>query len=173
MPFVNEVLTVVRQLESIKRKPKNDEITDKLLIGLHSLFSAVRTNFSLRTPKPSIKEITAALKEFEDNEIERLSQSSQRTTRSQSRSTHSSVKSKLSTPQNDENTTGNRCRGSGIEVELTQISRARKCAPSSSGTTLTEGAVLRLGKQRKMGDLDTMVRRWAESTCGRMSEAAL
>ena len=34
MPFVNEVLTVVRQLESIKRKPKNDEITDKLLIGL-------------------------------------------------------------------------------------------------------------------------------------------
>jgi hypothetical protein len=112
-------------------------------------------------------------RDHDDEDIERLSQSSQRTTRSQSRSTHSRVKSKLSTPQNDENTTGNRCRGSGIEVELTQISRARKCAPSSSGTTLTEGAVLRLGKRRKMGDLDTMVRHWAESTCGRMSEAAL
>jgi hypothetical protein len=73
MPFVNEVLTVVRQLESIKRKPKNDEITDKLLIGLHSLFAAVRTNLSLRTPEPSIKEITAALKEFEDNETLRPS----------------------------------------------------------------------------------------------------
>jgi hypothetical protein len=73
MPFVNEVLTVVRQLESIKRKPKNDEITDKLLIGLHSSFAAVRTNLSLRTPEPSIKDITAALKEFEDNETLRPS----------------------------------------------------------------------------------------------------
>jgi hypothetical protein len=73
MPFVNEVLAVVRQLESIKRKPQNDEITDKLLIGLHSSFAAVRTNLSLRTPEPSIKEITAALKEFEDNETLRPS----------------------------------------------------------------------------------------------------
>jgi hypothetical protein len=68
MPFVNDVLTVVRQLESIKRKPMKDEITDKLLIGLHSSFAVVRTNLSLRTPKPSINEISAALKEFEDNE---------------------------------------------------------------------------------------------------------
>jgi hypothetical protein len=30
MPFVNEVLTVVRQLKSIDRKPTKDEITDKL-----------------------------------------------------------------------------------------------------------------------------------------------
>jgi hypothetical protein len=41
---------------------------DKLLIGLHSLFAAVRTNLALHIPEPSIKEITAALKEFEDNE---------------------------------------------------------------------------------------------------------
>jgi hypothetical protein len=68
MPFVNDVLSVVRQLESIKRKPQTDEITDKLLIGLNSSFSAVRTNLSLRVPEPSVKEITAALKEFEDNE---------------------------------------------------------------------------------------------------------
>ena len=75
MPFVNDVLTVVRQLESIKRKPQTDEITDKLLIGLNSLFSAVRTNLSLRVSEPSIKEITAALKEFEENETLRPSSS--------------------------------------------------------------------------------------------------
>ena len=68
MSFVNEVLTVVRQLESIKRKPQKDETTDKLLIGLHSSFAAIHTNLALRMPEPSIKEITAALKEFEDNE---------------------------------------------------------------------------------------------------------
>ena len=68
MPFVNEVLTVVSQLESIKRKPQKDKIMDKLLISLHSSFAAVRTNLSLRTPEPSVKEITAALKEFKDNE---------------------------------------------------------------------------------------------------------
>ena len=73
MTFVNDVLTVVRQLESINRKPQKDEITDKLLIGLHSSFAAVRTNLSLRTPEPSVKEITAALKEFEDNETLRPS----------------------------------------------------------------------------------------------------
>jgi len=68
MPFVNEVLTVVRQLESINCKPTKDEITDKLLIGLHSSFAAVRNNLSLRKPKLSVKEITATLKEFKDNE---------------------------------------------------------------------------------------------------------
>src|ERR1700683_3107133 len=73
MPFVNEVLTVVRQLESIKRKLQLDEITDKLLIGLHSSFAAVQTNLSLCTPEPSIKEITTAIKEFEDNETLRPS----------------------------------------------------------------------------------------------------
>jgi len=39
------------------------------LIGLHSSFAAICTNLSLCTPEPSIKEITAALKEFEDNKI--------------------------------------------------------------------------------------------------------
>jgi hypothetical protein len=67
-PFVNEVLSVVCQLESIKCKPQKDEITDKLLIGLHSSFAAVHTNLALCIPEPSIKEIAAALKEFEDNE---------------------------------------------------------------------------------------------------------
>ncbi len=69
MPFVNNVLTVICQLESINCKPTKDEITDKLSIGLHSSFAAICTNLSFRTPEPSIKEITAALKEFEDNEI--------------------------------------------------------------------------------------------------------
>jgi hypothetical protein len=73
MPFVNDVLTVVCQLESIKRKPMKDEITDKLLIGLHSSFAVVRTNLSLCTPEPSINEISATLKEFEDNETLRPS----------------------------------------------------------------------------------------------------
>jgi len=68
IPFTNQVLTVVRQLESIKRKPQIDEITDKLLIGLDPSFTAVRTNLALHNPEPSIKEITAALKEFEENE---------------------------------------------------------------------------------------------------------
>src|SRR5882762_320406 len=73
MPFVNDVLSVVRQLKSIKRKPQNDEITDKLLIDLHSSFAAVRMNLSLCTPEPSIKEITATLKDFEDNKTLRPS----------------------------------------------------------------------------------------------------
>jgi len=68
IPFTNQVLAVVRQLESIKRKPQVDEITDKLLIGLDPSFAPVRTNLALRNPEPSIKEITAALKEFEENE---------------------------------------------------------------------------------------------------------
>jgi hypothetical protein len=55
MPFVNDVLTVIRQLKSIDRKPTKDEITDKLLIGLHFSFAAVHTNLSLCTPEPSNK----------------------------------------------------------------------------------------------------------------------
>jgi hypothetical protein len=67
MQFVYDVLTVVRWLESINCKPTKDEIMDKLLISLHSSFAAVHTNFSLHTPEPSVKEITAALKEFKNN----------------------------------------------------------------------------------------------------------
>ena len=55
MPFINKVLAIVQQLESIKHKHKNDEITNKLLISLHSLFATVCTNLSLHTPEPSIK----------------------------------------------------------------------------------------------------------------------
>jgi hypothetical protein len=67
IPFTNQVLTIVHQLESIKRKPQVDEITNKLLIGLNPSFAAICTNLALCNPKPSIKEITAALKEFEEN----------------------------------------------------------------------------------------------------------
>jgi len=38
------------------------------LIDLHSSFAVVHTNLSLCMPEPPIKEITTALKEFEDNE---------------------------------------------------------------------------------------------------------
>jgi hypothetical protein len=62
------VLTVVHQLESIKCKPQVNEITNKLLIGLDPSFAAICANLALCNPKPSIKEITAALKEFEENE---------------------------------------------------------------------------------------------------------
>jgi hypothetical protein len=64
MPFINDILTVVCQLESINYKPTMDEITDKLLINLHSSFAAVCTNLLLCMPEPSIKEITTALKEL-------------------------------------------------------------------------------------------------------------
>jgi hypothetical protein len=104
-------------------------------------------------------------REDDDEDIDRLSQSSQRTTRSQSRSAHSSTKSKPSTPRNDENTTGGQGRP-GTNVELKQTSHPRKRAPSSSETTLTEGAVLRLGKRQKTANLNAMVRRWVESVCG-------
>ena len=69
MPFINNILTVTCQLKSINRKPTKDKITDKLLIGLHSSFATVHTNLSLHTPEPSIKEITAAPKEFKDNKM--------------------------------------------------------------------------------------------------------
>jgi len=65
MPFINNVLAVVRQLKAISCKLQNNKITDKLLIGLHSSFAAICTNLSLRTPEPSIKEITAALKRIQ------------------------------------------------------------------------------------------------------------
>ncbi|KZP02063.1 hypothetical protein FIBSPDRAFT_711921, partial [Athelia psychrophila] len=69
MSFVNAISAVVRQLESIGHKPAVDEITDKLLIGLHPSFSAVRTTLSLRSPEPSVKDIVSALKQFEASEI--------------------------------------------------------------------------------------------------------
>ena len=102
-------------------------------------------------------------RERDDEDIERLSQSSQRTTRSQSSSACGS-----SGPNyigKDGNETENQRRRSGTNVESTQTCK-RKGAPSSSGTTLTEGAVLRLEKRQKAADLNTMVRCWVESACG-------
>jgi hypothetical protein len=67
IPFTNQVLAIIHQLESIKYKHQVDEITDKLLIGLDPSFAPVHTNLALCNPKLSIREITAALKEFEEN----------------------------------------------------------------------------------------------------------
>lgn len=69
MSFINSITSLVHQLEAINHKPSKDEISDKLLIGLHSSFSAVRTALALRSPEPSVKDIIAALKQFEDNEL--------------------------------------------------------------------------------------------------------
>ncbi|KZP24160.1 hypothetical protein FIBSPDRAFT_889113 [Athelia psychrophila] len=66
---VGMATSIVRQLEAINHKPSKGEITDKLLMGLHSSFSAVRTTLALRSPEPSIKDIITALKQFEDNEL--------------------------------------------------------------------------------------------------------
>src|SRR6266481_1122003 len=68
IPFTNQVLTIVHQFQSIKRKPQVDEITNKHLIGLNPSFAPVCTNLVICNLKPPIKEITAALKEFEENE---------------------------------------------------------------------------------------------------------
>ena len=73
MTFVNDVLTVICQLESLNHKPQTDEVTNKLFISLHSSFVAVDTNLLLCTPEPFIKAITATLKEFEGNKTLHLS----------------------------------------------------------------------------------------------------
>ncbi len=70
-------------------------------------------------------------------DVERLTQSSQRTTRSKSR--------KLRV---DNDVKGN---------------HKRKAAPSLSGTTLTKRAVLRSSKRQKSSNLYTRIKRWAES----------
>lgn len=81
-------------------------------------------------------------REQEDEDIERLTQSSLRTTRSQSRTS--------------QGPTGNSMKRS----------RKRKASPSLYGTTLTERAVLRLTKRQKASDFHTMVKHWVESTQG-------
>jgi hypothetical protein len=83
-------------------------------------------------------------REQDDEDIERLTQSSRRTTRSQSR---------LS-----QNPTGDNVKLFG--------SRKRKAAPSLSGTTLTERAVFRLSKRQKTSDFRTLVKHWVESIHG-------
>ena len=59
--FLSDVLSIVRQLEAINRKPTEEEICDKILIGLDTSFSAVRTSLAVRQPSPSLKEIMAAV----------------------------------------------------------------------------------------------------------------
>jgi hypothetical protein len=83
-------------------------------------------------------------REREDEDIERLTQSSQRTTRSQSRVSQGPT-------------------GDSVKHIHTSGSRKRKAAPSSSGMTLTERAVFRLSKRRKTSDFRTMVKHWSES----------
>jgi hypothetical protein len=79
------------------------------------------------------------LREQEDGDIERLTQSSQRTTRSQSRASQGTTRKR---------------------------SRKRKASPSLFGTTLTERAVLRLTKRQKNSDFRTTVKHWVESMQG-------
>jgi hypothetical protein len=107
-------------------------------------------------------------RERDDEDIERLSQSSQRTTRSQSRSSRGSAGRKSAPARKVVNTTGDRCGGSRTNIEQTHASgtRKRKWTRSSSGTTLSEYAVSRLGKRQKTSDLNGMVKRWVESACG-------
>lgn len=83
-------------------------------------------------------------REEEDEDIERLTQSSRRTTRSQSRKSQGSP--------------------TGDNVKHVSGSLKRKVA-SSSGKTLTERAVFQLRKRQKTSDSDfhTTVKRWAES----------
>lgn len=97
-------------------------------------------------------------------DLERHSQSSQRTTRSQFRPVHSDAKSPSTIPNNDRKPIVNQRRGPGANTELTQTGR-RKRALSSNGTTLTERAVLRLGKRQKTADLNMTVRHWVKSVC--------
>ncbi|KIJ25635.1 hypothetical protein M422DRAFT_108713, partial [Sphaerobolus stellatus SS14] len=66
--YINEVLSIVRQLNAIGHKPADDEVTDKILIGLDPSFSAIRSILSLREPIPRVDEITAALQEYENQE---------------------------------------------------------------------------------------------------------
>jgi hypothetical protein len=100
----------------------------------------------------------------DDDDIEQLSQMSKRTTRSQSQS---HLPSTVGSPR--ARSAPSRCGGqskqSGTKEESKQTSGKRKEAPSSSGATLTEDAVSRLGKRRKVVDLNVMVRRWVESAC--------
>jgi hypothetical protein len=107
-------------------------------------------------------------RERDDGDIERLSQSSQCTTRSQSRSSRGSAGRKSAPARKVVNTTGDRCGGSRTNIEQTPASgtRKRQWTRSSSGTTLSEYAVSRLGQRQKTSDLNGMVKRWVESACG-------
>ncbi|THH14841.1 hypothetical protein EUX98_g9554 [Antrodiella citrinella] len=66
--FIADLSSIVRRLKDIGHKPADDEITDKLLIGLHSSFASIRTTLANRTPSPSVTDITTALQDFEDAE---------------------------------------------------------------------------------------------------------
>ena len=94
-------------------------------------------------------------REHEDEDIERLTQSSKRTTRSKTRSSGGSAGRKREV----------RFRGSGTNTEQGEASGSRKrnWTHSSSGGTLSEHAVFLLGKRQKIPDLNSMVKRWVES----------
>jgi hypothetical protein len=82
------------------------------------------------------------MREQEDEDIERLTQSSQRTTRSQTRTSH------------------------GPTGDNAKRSRKRKASTGSCGMTLTERAVLHVSKRQKTSDFRTMVKHWVESLQG-------
>jgi hypothetical protein len=84
-------------------------------------------------------------REQEDEDIERLTQSSQRTTRSHP-------------PHISQGPIGDH-----VKHIRTSGSRKRKAAPSLCGTTLTERAVFHLSKRQKTFGFRAMVKHWAES----------
>jgi len=86
-------------------------------------------------------------RELEEEDIERLTQSSRRTTRSQSR---------ISQGDSD-----------NVKHIHTSGSHKRRAAVSSlSGRTLTERAVFHLSKRQKSSDFRTTVKHWVESIYG-------
>ena len=68
--FIDAVFLVVQQLSTIGHRPNDLEISDKLLIRLHQLWTPIHTTLTLceKTEKPELKKITSALKQFKVNE---------------------------------------------------------------------------------------------------------
>ena len=66
--YINEVVFITRQLEAYGHRPASGEVTDKLLIALHSSLSAIRTILFLQDPSPDIATITTTLQEHESQE---------------------------------------------------------------------------------------------------------
>ena len=68
--FIDAVYSVTHQLKAIGCEPTNLEISNKLLIRLHQLWSPICTMLTLcEKPKvPELETITSVLKQFEANE---------------------------------------------------------------------------------------------------------
>ena len=72
--FIDSVLSIVRQLEAIGRKPDEDEVLDKILVSLDPSFASISTMISLQNPAYSIDAARHTLTEFEANLKSRVTQ---------------------------------------------------------------------------------------------------